>query len=164
MLRSSASVYYTERKPKNKKLIKYSIAHLLNIYSPLCCRRLNANNVLVVCYGLLAKWLMVRVRARARECTSCTFFPSGHISVVNTFIGFVVFISARQVTYEHSIHDITVICIMVNLAFPVRTIYTRKNFNPKWVTSVAGSVATTSHFYHSVGLIRAFVTQSSNIA
>ena len=57
--------------------------------------------MLVVCCGLLAKWLRVRLRARARpragarECTSCTFFPTGLISVVNTivFIGSVVFVS-----------------------------------------------------------------------
>ena len=38
-----------------------------------------------------------------------------------------------------------------------------KNFNPKWSTSVAGSIATTSHFYHSVGL-EPLCTQSSNMA
>ena len=52
--------------------------------------------MLVVCCGLLAKWLRVwvrvwfrvrvRVRAGDRECTSCTFFSSGLISVVNTLV------------------------------------------------------------------------------
>ena len=53
---------------------------------------LRPDSALVVCCGLLAKWLRVwvriwvrvrvRVRAGARECTSCTWF----ISVVNTLI------------------------------------------------------------------------------
>ena len=40
-------------------------------------------SALVVCCGLLAKWLRarvrvrVRVRAGARECNRCTFFASG---------------------------------------------------------------------------------------
>ena len=58
------------------------------------------NNVLVVSCGLLAKWLKVRVRirARVRECT--IVFSSGLISVVNTFlfIGLVVPVSMRRVT------------------------------------------------------------------
>ena len=52
-------------------------------------------SALVVCCGLLAKWLRVRVRVRvrvragARECTRCTFFFLWFISVVNTsvFVG-----------------------------------------------------------------------------
>ena len=42
--------------------------------------------VLIVCCGLLAKWLRVsvRVRAGAMECTSCTVFSPFFISVVNT--------------------------------------------------------------------------------
>ena len=52
------------------------------------------NSMLVVCCGLLAKWLRVwvrvrvrvRVRAGARECTNCTFFPSGLISVVISLV------------------------------------------------------------------------------
>ena len=58
------------------------------------------NSVLVICCGLLAKWLRVRVRVRAgaRECTSCPFFfPSGLTSVVD-FVGSIVFVSMRRVT------------------------------------------------------------------
>ena len=46
------------------------------IYSPWCCRwvYIGLNSVLVVCCGLLAKWLRVRVRAGARECIRYTFF------------------------------------------------------------------------------------------
>ena len=70
------------------------------------------NSVLVVRCGLLAKWLRVRVRVRvrvrawARECTSCIFIPSGLISVVNTFV-FGGSVSARRITYEYSIDDVT---------------------------------------------------------
>ena len=50
-----------------------------------CCAvvgYIRPNSVLVVCYGLLARWLRVRVRVRirimvragARECTRCLFF------------------------------------------------------------------------------------------
>ena len=62
---------------------------------------------MLVCCGLLAKWLRVRVRIRIRIRIrvgergmhySCTFFPSGLISVVNTFV-FVGSVSMRQVTY-----------------------------------------------------------------
>ena len=48
--------------------------------------------MLVVCCGLLAKWLKVRVRVRvragARDCTRCVsfFFFCSVISVVNTFV------------------------------------------------------------------------------
>ena len=87
--------------------------------------------MLVVCCGLLAKWLRVRVRAGARDCTRCiSFFSScSVISVVNTFV-FVGTVSARRgahdgihfvhrasylrttecarrVTYEYSIGDVT---------------------------------------------------------
>ena len=53
-------------------------------------------SVLVVCCGLLAKWLRVwvwvrvrvRVRAGARECTTCSFlYLSGLISVVTPWFG-----------------------------------------------------------------------------
>ena len=72
---------------------------------PLCFHR--PHSVLVICCGLLAKWLRVRVRVRvriragARKCTRCPFFSSGLISVVNTivFIGSVVSVSMRLVTY-----------------------------------------------------------------
>ena len=63
--------------------------------------------------GLLAKWLkvMVRVRAWARECTSCVFFPSGLISVsIFVFGGSV---GARG--YEYSIDDVTATWIEVYL-------------------------------------------------
>ena len=48
---------------------------------------IRSNSVLAVHCGLLAKWL--RVRVRARECTSCCVlfvFFSGIISVVNIFV------------------------------------------------------------------------------
>ena len=60
-----------------------------------CCAAvwcIRLKSVLVVCCGLLAKWLRVRVRSRvriragARECTSCPFFSSGLIRVANTFV------------------------------------------------------------------------------
>ena len=46
----------------------------MNIFV-LCCAvvgYIRPNSVLVVCCGLLAKLLRVRVRAGARECTNCT--------------------------------------------------------------------------------------------
>ena len=46
---------------------------------------LRLDSTLVACYGLWAKWLRVKVRAGARECTSC--------SVVDTPV-FVVSVSA----------------------------------------------------------------------
>ena len=52
----------------------------MNIFV-VCCvviGNIRLNSALVVCCGLLAKWLRIwvriRVRAGARECTSCTFF------------------------------------------------------------------------------------------
>ena len=61
---------------------------------------------LVVCCGLLAKWLrisaMVRVRAGARECIICTFFSLWlFVSVVIDDI------VQRRITYEYSIGDVT---------------------------------------------------------
>ena len=79
------------------------------------------NSVLAVHCGLLAKWFRVRVRAWARECTSCAFsFSSGIISVVNVFV-FGGSVSARQITYEHSIDDVTATWIEVNLVSPTET-------------------------------------------
>ena len=57
--------------------------------------------MLAVRCGLLAKWLRVKVRVRvrawARECTSCAFF----------------------FPYSISIDDVTATWIEVNLVFPV---------------------------------------------
>ena len=85
---------------------KQYVAHLLNIYSPLCCHYIRPNSVLFVCCGLLAKWSRVRVRAEAMNCTSYTSFFSLSlslsslvlISAVNTivFVGAVVSVSARR--------------------------------------------------------------------
>ena len=50
---------------------------------------LRPDSTLVVCYGLWTKWLRVRVRAGARECTSC--------SVVDTPVsGFFLEMSFRE--------------------------------------------------------------------
>ena len=53
---------------------------------------------LVVCYGLLAKWL--RVRAGARECTSCTFPPRLAICKcgedLSSLVRYTVSVSARD--------------------------------------------------------------------
>ena len=85
---------------------------------------IRSNSVLAVHCGLLAKWLRVRVsRVRARECTSCCVlfvFSSGIISVVNIFV-FGGSVSARQITYEHSIDDVTATWIEVNLVSPTET-------------------------------------------
>ena len=96
---------------------------------------------LVVCCGLLAKWLRVsdrvrvtvRVRAGARECTSCTFFfflfflwPH-FISVVNpVLVGSIYSLGkcARWVTDGYSIDDVTT-WSWVNLATPLRANITR---------------------------------------
>ena len=86
-------------------------------------------SALVVCCGLLAKWLRarvrvrVRVRAGARECNKCTFFSLWFISVVNTsvFVGSVYSLHkcTRRVTYGYSIDDVTS-WSWVNLAIPSR--------------------------------------------
>ena len=63
--------------------------------------------MLIVCCGLLAKWLKVRVRVRvrvragARDCTRCAFFffSCSVISVVNTFV-FVGTVSARRGAHD----------------------------------------------------------------
>ena len=59
--------------------------------------------MLVVCCGLLAKWLRVRVRVRAgaRDCTRriSFFFPCSVISVVNTFV-FGGTVSARRGAHD----------------------------------------------------------------
>ena len=74
---------------------------------------LRPDSAVVVCCGLLAEWLKVRVRVRvsagARECTSCTFFVCfvvvvffWFISVVNlVFVSLVytVFVSACDVLF-----------------------------------------------------------------
>ena len=54
--------------------------------------------MLVVCCGLLAKWLRVRVRikAGARDCTRCVSISCSVISVVNTFV----FVSARRSAHD----------------------------------------------------------------
>ena len=66
----------------------------------------------------LYKWLRVRARAWARECTSCAvFFSSGIISVVNIFV-FGGSVSVQQITYEYSIDDVTATWIEVNLVSP----------------------------------------------
>ena len=81
---------------------------------------LRPDSALVVCCGLLAKRLRVRVRIRAgaRECTSCTFFPLWFISVVNTsvFTGSIYSLS-KLFTYGHSIDDLTA-WSWVNLVTP----------------------------------------------
>ena len=92
--------------------------------------------MLVVCCGLLAKWLRIRVRvkvwvrirARGRDCTRCIsflFFSCSVISVVNTFV-FVGTVSARRarrsgrrVTYAYSIDDVTATRTAVNKANPI---------------------------------------------
>ena len=88
-------------------------------------------SALVVCCGLLAKWLRVRVRAGARECTRCTFFFLWFISVVNTsvFVGSVYSLRkcARRVTYGYSIDDVTA-WSWVNLATPGGGLGTRLTF------------------------------------
>ena len=66
------------------------------------------NSVLVVCCGLLAKWLRVRVRVRAwlgpgNALAVFFIFSSGLISVVNTFV----FGGSGRITYEYSIDDVT---------------------------------------------------------
>ena len=90
------------------------------------------NSVLAVRCGLLAKWLRVRVRGRvtvrvrawARECTSCVFISTGLISVVNVLI-FGGSVSVRRITYEYSIDDVTVTWIEVNLVSPILHTYVR---------------------------------------
>ena len=85
-------VWGSLRLPPN--IHKQSASHLLIIYSVLCCRWLNANSVLVICCGLLAKWLRVRVRVRVRAGPGIVLdvllflplFSSIAISVVNTFV------------------------------------------------------------------------------
>ena len=112
------------------------LTHALNCMRSTACAQLRALNcmlqkatlsALVVCCGLLAKWLRVKVRVRvrvmagARECTSCTFFPLWFISVVNTsvFVGSVYSLRkcARRVTYGYSIDYVTA-WSWVNLATP----------------------------------------------
>ena len=78
------------------------------------------NGVLAGHCGLLAKWLRVRVRVRAwaRECTSCVFvFSSGLISVVDIFV-FGGSVSAQRITYECSMDDVTATWIRVSLVSP----------------------------------------------
>ena len=63
----------------------------MNIFIARCAvvGYIRPNSVLVVCCGLLAKWLRVRVRIRAgaRDCTRCISFLSCSVkSVVNTFV------------------------------------------------------------------------------
>ena len=82
--------------------------YLLNINVLPLVKYIRPNSVLVICCGLLAKWLRVRVRAWARECTSCTctFFPSGLISVLNTFVFVGSLVSVCDITYGYSIDDV----------------------------------------------------------
>ena len=63
----------------------------------------------------------------ARECTSCAFFvfiSSGLTSVVKILI-FSGSVSARQITYEYSIDDVTATWIEVNLVSPILHTYVR---------------------------------------
>ena len=99
------------------------------------------NSVLAGHCGLLAKWLRVRVRVRAwaRESTSCVFFffSSGVISVVDIFV-FAGSVSARWTTYECSIDDVTATWIEVNLVSPY--------------CQGGGCLFTQSHADHVIGL------------
>ena len=96
-------------------------AHLLKSVVLSRIKYIRPNSVLAFRCGLLAKWLRVRVRVRAwaRECTSCVFFfSSGIISLVNIFV-FGGSVSARRITYEYSIDDVTATRIEVNLVSPI---------------------------------------------
>ena len=118
--------------------------HLLNIYSPLCCRWLNIfnrpNSVPVICSGLLAKWLRVRVRVRAgaRDCTRCTFFLSSVKGVVNTFV-FVGSVSVQWITYKYSTDDVTATWILVNLVSPLI------NTNSRFINTNFGFINTATN-------------------
>ena len=48
--------------------------HALTLHALNCMAQEAVLSTLVVCCGLLTKWLRVRVRAGVRECTSSTFF------------------------------------------------------------------------------------------
>ena len=75
-------------------------------------------SVLVVCCGLLAKWLRVkvsvrvgvRVRAGAWGCTSCTFFSLVYKCGEHLCLHWLSILSrkcALRVTYGYSIDDVT---------------------------------------------------------
>ena len=77
------------------------------------------NSVLVVCCGLLAKWLGIGLGLGPGNVQYFFFLWSFECSEHLVFIGSVVSISAWQITYEYSIDDITTTWMRVNLASPL---------------------------------------------
>ena len=81
------------------------------------------NSVLVVCCGLLAKWLGIGLGLGLGPGNVQYFFFfflwSYKCSEHLVFVGSVVSISAWQITYEYSIDDITTTWMRVNLASPL---------------------------------------------